>query len=85
MKTLLLIAAALGTHAVAQGEWTDPELEKVGTMLSGAWRTTAPVAQTDGDTAAIAMVVTPVSIEGVDNAMYVEQSRADLMVMPYRA
>jgi hypothetical protein len=66
--------------------WTSPELEKIGTMLAGSWKTTTAVAQA-GDAASKAEVVisfAPVLLEGVTDAMYVETARSDSMHAPYR-
>lgn len=71
----------------APAVWTDAELGKIGDMLSGTWKTTAPVAQSGGEAGATADVV--MSIAHVRNSeladtLYVEAARLDSMQSPYR-
>lgn len=67
-------------------KWSDGDLEKIGSSLAGTWKTTAPVAQGDAkdQKTDVVMTITPVAIDGIPNAMYVETARADSAWAPYR-
>lgn len=66
-------------------KWTDPDLEKVGTLFAGSWKSAKEVPLADGSgSSAIVMNVAPVAINGVENAMVAEIARADSLFAPYR-
>ena len=77
-------AAATGAMAApARAESIGPEqVESLTAMLAGSWKTEG--AAGDADNAGLWMHITPVNIEGLANAMYVEQARADDPGTPYR-
>jgi len=65
--------------------WSSDEIAKVGDMLKGTWKTTAPVAERDGSAGAeIVMSVVPVRTVDIPDAMYVEVARTDSIRAPYR-
>jgi len=71
----------------APAVWTDPELGKIGDMLKGTWKTTAPVAQSGGEagaTADVVMSIAHVRNTELPNTLYVEAARLDSMHAPYR-
>ncbi len=71
----------------APAVWTDPELGKLGDMLVGNWKTTAPVAQAGGEAGAVSDVVMSIAhVRNADypNTLYVEAARLDAMHAPYR-
>ncbi len=78
--------AAHEKPAPPQPAWTDPQLGKIGDMLTGTWKTEKPVSEVGGSGASvdIVMAITPVAIDGLPNALYVESARADAMHLPYR-
>ncbi|MEZ6233646.1 MAG: CpcT/CpeT family chromophore lyase [Phycisphaerales bacterium] len=63
--------------------WSNDRLERVGMMLSGNWRSDAPVGS-GADAANLMISVAPIGIEGIPDALYVEVARADEMWAPYR-
>lgn len=66
-------------------KWSDADLEKVGSMLAGTWKTTKDVPLGDGSGAsAVVMNVAPVVIAGVPDALVAEISRADSTHAPHR-
>lgn len=72
--------------APPQPAWTDAELGRIGDLLTGTWKTEKPVTEVGGSGASvdIVMAITPVAIDGLPNALYVESARADAMQLPYR-
>lgn len=67
--------------------WSSPALERLGTMLSGTWKTDVGVAvpgSTTGETVNVVLSIGPVGIEGMPNALYAEAARADALWAPYR-
>lgn len=71
----------------APAVWTDPELGKIGDLLKGTWKTTAPVAQSGGEagaTADIVMSIAHVRNSELSDTLYVEAARLDSMQAPYR-
>jgi hypothetical protein len=67
-------------------KWTDGDLEKVGRMLAGTWKTSKEVPLGDGSGSThVVMNIAPVVIAGVDNALFCEMARADSLFAPYRA
>lgn len=78
--------AAPEKPAPPQPAWTDPQLGAIGDMLTGTWKTEKPVSEVGGSGASvdIVMAITPVAIDGLPNALYVESARADAMHLPYR-
>lgn len=66
--------------------WSSPQVEQVGKMLEGVWRTTTPVGQ-GGDktkTADVVVAVAHVQIDALPDTMYVEAARVDAMWAPFR-
>jgi FKBP-type peptidyl-prolyl cis-trans isomerase len=66
--------------------WSDPDFAKVGSMLAGSWKSSAPMAQGDdaSKSAEVVLHFAPVAIDGLPNAMYMEAARADKLNTPYR-
>lgn len=64
--------------------WSDAEFGKIAAMVTGSWKTTAPVAGPEGSKTDIVIHAAPVRIEGMSDVMYVEVARADAMQTPYR-
>lgn len=67
--------------------WTDKDLGKIGDMLCGTWKTTAPVAQAGGEagaTAEVVMSIAHVRNSELANTLYVESARLDSLHAPYR-
>ncbi len=66
--------------------WGTPEIEKIGKMLSGSWKTTAPVNQQNPAAGKIDvwMHIVPMAVQGLDGTMYVENARSDAPHRPYR-
>lgn len=66
--------------------WTSPDLQKIGEMLVGTWKTATPVPQAGSpDTKVdIVMHVVPVKFTDLTDTMYVEIARADAPHKPYR-
>ncbi|MCC6428806.1 MAG: FKBP-type peptidyl-prolyl cis-trans isomerase [Phycisphaerales bacterium] len=65
--------------------WASPELEKIGAMLTGSWKSASSVEQHDGKGKAdIWMHIHPIVVQGMDSTLYVENSRADAPSKPYR-
>jgi hypothetical protein len=72
--------------ATASATWTDPDFAKLASILTGSWKSSAPVTQ--GDDAAksveVAIHFAPVTIDGLPNTLYMEAARADKLNTPYR-
>lgn len=90
MKTLTTIAAVgMMFGALA---WTAPVradsargLEKIEQMLTGTWKTATPVAVPGTDeTTDVVMHVSPIKVDGLDHAMYVELANTGAIDQPYR-
>lgn len=66
--------------------WTDPEFERIGTMLAGSWKSVEDIATVGGGEgeAGVVLNIAPVGISGLPNAMYAEVCRADNLRVPYR-
>jgi hypothetical protein len=64
--------------------WSDAEAQSVGTMLTGSWKTSEPVAAAGAAASDIIVSIAPVAIAGMNNVMYVEMARADGLNRPYR-
>lgn len=78
--------AAAPAMAAAAPAWTNPEFAKLGAMLTGSWKSSAPVAQGDDASKSTDVIVhfAPVAIEGMTDTMYMESARADKLNTPYR-
>ncbi|MBU6413018.1 MAG: FKBP-type peptidyl-prolyl cis-trans isomerase [Planctomycetes bacterium] len=78
--------AAAPAVAAAAPAWTNPEFAKLGAMLIGSWKSSAPVAQGDDASKSTDVVVhfAPVVIEGMSDTIYMESARADKLNTPYR-
>lgn len=64
--------------------WSSSETRAVGEMLAGVWKSEA-VAQADGQgSIGIVMAITPINVDGVPDALYVEAAREDALWQPYR-
>lgn len=67
--------------------WSSPEIEALAGHLTGSWITAEAVAEAGGDAGGAAKVVMnahPVPVEGLPDALYVEQYRTDDPGQPYR-
>ncbi|MCE7969157.1 MAG: hypothetical protein DYG94_10480 [Leptolyngbya sp. PLA3] len=67
--------------------WSDVGIAKVAGMLSGAWQTTSPVAESDsesGGSTQIVMLIGAVPVAGVPNALVAEVARTDDLINPYQ-
>lgn len=66
--------------------WSDPELERVGTMLTGAWKTATELKQGDdpSKSASVFLGVGHVGIEGMTDTLYFETARFESIHTPYR-
>lgn len=78
-------AAAPAPAVYTPPTWPTPEIEKLAGLLTGSWKTSAPVAE-QGSTATIDvwMHVKPIAVKGLTGTLYVEQARADAPERPYR-
>lgn len=76
--------APTASPAPAAPTWTDAEFGKIAGMVAGSWKTTAPVAGSDGSSTSIVISAAPVRVEGLSDVMYAEVARADSMHAPYR-
>lgn len=64
--------------------FNDTEIKAAAELLTGQWKTSAPV---DGDAGAkidLVMGIAPVVVQGLSNTLYCEVSRADQMRVPIR-
>ena len=89
--TLTMPALAAPALAQDQGEqawvptWSDEGIAAVANMLTGAWRTTSPVAEFGAEGQSdIVMNIAPIKVDGVSDTLYVETARADSLYQPYR-
>lgn len=95
----LVGGAGLGWSGVAQAQtdalpvsWSSPDVQRIGEMLCGTWKTDAAVpiagAEGDGDGSGepvhVLLSIGAVGIEGMPNAMYAEMARDDNPHRPYR-
>lgn len=64
--------------------WSDQEAKAIGDMLTGSWKTTAPVAADGSAATDIVLGMAPVNVAGMDNTIYVEMMRGDGLNRPYR-
>lgn len=67
--------------------FSDPDLAQIARLLTGTWKTTAPVAEAGNAEARtdVVMHIVPVRLaEDVPDALYVELARADALHAPYR-
>jgi hypothetical protein len=65
--------------------WTSPAIERAATMLSGVWKTSSQVAQSDGaGSTNIVMSIAPCPVGGLSDTLYVEAAREDALFEPYR-
>lgn len=66
--------------------WSDKDLENVGKMLAGTWRTVNPVGQADdkAKSADVLLAIAPVHVDLLPNALYVEAARVDAPWAPFR-
>jgi hypothetical protein len=78
------VAAPVDTGA-EPFKWSNAEIENVGNMLVGTWKTAEPVKQGDGAASTdVVMSLTTVKVKGLPDTLYVETSRADALNKPYR-
>ncbi len=66
--------------------WSDADIQQAAEAFIGTWKTTTAVAESGGDadgTADMYMLVNAAPVEGVSDALYVEQYRADT-ARPFR-
>lgn len=100
MTALLLAAGAASTHARAELRInTHSEIsaiqanietiDQISAQLSGTWKTLEPFENQeleDGQTESVHMMmsVAPISLEGMDNVMYVESVRSNAPWAPFR-
>ncbi|MEM9066675.1 MAG: CpcT/CpeT family chromophore lyase [Planctomycetota bacterium] len=68
------------TPAAAQ----DADLDRVAELLSGSWKSTAPVQAIEGTPEAVILHVAPVELEGFGHALYAEMTRESEPTDPYR-
>lgn len=64
---------------------SSPDIQGVLDMLTGSWKTSAGVPGADGEESVdLVMNIAPITVKGVDNALYIELARADASHAPYR-
>lgn len=80
---ILACTLALATRAGAQEDASNPEFASIARMLTGSWTTQAQDPET-GATTDFWMHVAPITVQGIDNALYVEQARGNHMGRPFR-
>lgn len=78
--------AAAGPALPWQPKWSDPALEKIGTMLTGSWRTDAEVGEMSDRSRSVRVMmhIAPVVAADMTDTLYVESARADAPHRPYR-
>ena len=69
--------------AASAATWTDPEFGKIAGMISGTWKSAAPV-KVGSDSFEVVTSFAPVAISDVPNAFYGEVARGDALDRPYR-
>jgi hypothetical protein len=74
----------LGTpaHLREPPKWSDDEMQRLGTMLSGSWKATV---STPSGAHEMVISAAPVHVSGMTDTLYVEAARADGLNRPYRA
>lgn len=82
------LAHAQETPAQPSGQsaaptWTDPDFSKIASMISGSWKSSAPV-KVGSDSFEVVTSFAPVVIADVPNAFYAEVARGDALDRPYR-
>ena len=75
--------ATLTAPAEAATSATAADLDSIGEMLVGSWKTAEPVG-VPGIESVVVMHVAPIFVTGLDNAYYIELARADDTQHPYR-
>lgn len=85
----MMFAAGPGAAAYAQDNsaeiFSDEEMAKIGAMLTGSWRTAAPVTAADADQPQHAVLsIAPVAIAEMPDAFYVEAALASDLSAPVR-
>jgi hypothetical protein len=68
--------------APAEATFSDAEFGQIAKLLTGSWK--ASGVKAGEGTADIVLSLAPVSIKGVENAMYAEVARAEAIEAPYR-
>ncbi|MDX9911861.1 MAG: CpcT/CpeT family chromophore lyase [Phycisphaerales bacterium] len=93
LATLSLVALSMLTPAAIAGAPAPlpaaneayADLDAIGQMIVGTWRTASSVEQADGaGSTQVVLSIAPVKIEGMENTFYVEGARADALYAPYR-
>ncbi|MBL4809660.1 MAG: FKBP-type peptidyl-prolyl cis-trans isomerase [Phycisphaerales bacterium] len=93
--TATLLGAVSGVHALEATASTESTIslaspiDKIADQLSGAWMTTEPyktILSEDGTSNDIfmAMGIAPITIQGMENTLYVESSLSDTTWAPFR-
>ncbi len=91
---MALVMGAMGVNVVQAQEapgqsasqapvFTDPEFSKIAGMISGTWKSAAPV-KVGADSFEVVTSFAPVAISDVPNAFYGEVARGDALDRPYR-
>lgn len=70
--------------AKASVKWTNPDFQRAGEMLSGAWKTSSQVESPGASPTDVVIFIAPVGITGLTDTLYVEMARADGINRPYR-
>jgi FKBP-type peptidyl-prolyl cis-trans isomerase len=70
----------------ATATFTDSDFAKIASMLTGSWKSSAPVTQGDDASKSVQVAIhfAPVTIDGLPNTLYMEAARADKLNTPYR-
>ena len=86
-----ILAASLGapatTLAATEAAESSADIARISSMLTGSWKSTSAqnlFPGSEGESAQIVLNIAPVAVEGVENALYAEASRADALDKPYR-
>lgn len=79
-STLLMVGAVLATLSTP-AHAQDDAIPTIGSSLTGTWESVDPIRE-DGPT--MLMSITPIEIEGLDNAMYVESVLSTAPWDPFR-
>ena len=72
---------SVGAAPSVSVSWPDDEARKIADMLSGVWKSTDPI---DDTNATVVMSVAPVDFNGLDGTLYAEISRSDDLASPFR-